>query len=282
MAEAAVSGRSFCRHLQGSQQGASDSGSGKARPRTGDRSWLLRDFLPRPWRIERPQIAGVASRRPGGARRAAACRDQLGRCLGWRSSEAGCRPVVLLGDWLRVLRKVLTGCRTAGRCVLMPGLSSVLKGVPNAKLTERSIEPAGVAPATALRPDCAAVHTGLATEPAQLSCTVFKQHLTSVLLLHMLRETSIGRRHFARDVTSLDAIPHLGSHFAPCRVEPLRARSILSQDSAAPFLQCHWLPSREKSGFPNGAAGRGVCLCKPPCGHPPRPKEKKSWRLLRN
>ena len=89
--------------------------------------------------------------------------------------------------WLRVLRKVVTGCRTAGRCVLMPGLSSVLKSVPNAKFTERSIEPAGVAPATALRPDCAAVHPGLATELTQLSYTVFEQHLTSVLLPLMLQ-----------------------------------------------------------------------------------------------
>ena len=44
----------------------------------------------------------------------------------------------------------------------MPKLSSVLEGVPNAKFAERSVEPAGVAPATALRSDCAAVHTSLA------------------------------------------------------------------------------------------------------------------------
>ena len=32
-------------------------------------------------------------------------------------------------------------------------------------------------------------------------------------------------------------------------------------------LQCRWLPSRGRWGFPNGVAGRGVCLCKPPSGH---------------
>ena len=42
--------------------------------------------------------------------------------------------------WLRALRELLTGCRTAGRCVLMSGLSSVLEGVlPNAKSAERSV-----------------------------------------------------------------------------------------------------------------------------------------------
>ena len=51
----------------------------------------------------------------------------------------------LWGHWLQVLRKVLSGCCTAGRCVLVPRLSSVLKGVPNAKFTERSIAPAEVA-----------------------------------------------------------------------------------------------------------------------------------------
>ena len=39
--EAAVSVRSSCRHLSGSQPGASDSGSDTALPRTGDRSRLL-------------------------------------------------------------------------------------------------------------------------------------------------------------------------------------------------------------------------------------------------
>ena len=90
--------------------------------------------------------------------------------------------------------KVLTGCRTAGRCVLMPRLSSVLEGVPNAKFTEKSVAPAEVAPAAALRPDCATVHTSLALEPAQLSHTVLKQRLTSVLLPHLLREPSINGR----------------------------------------------------------------------------------------
>ena len=43
-----------CRHLQGSQPGASDSSCGKAGPKKGDCLWLLQDFLPKPWRIERP------------------------------------------------------------------------------------------------------------------------------------------------------------------------------------------------------------------------------------
>ena len=82
--------------------------------------------------------------------------------------------------WLRALRKLLP--------VLMPGLSSVLEGVPNAKFAERSVAPAGVAPATTLRSESVSVHTSLAIEPTQLSHTVFKQHLTSVLLPQMLHQ----------------------------------------------------------------------------------------------
>ena len=63
-----------------------------------------------------------------------------------------------------------------------------MEGVPNAKLAEWSIEPAGVALATALRSDCAAVHTGLAIELTQLPHTVFKQRLTQAPLPHMLHE----------------------------------------------------------------------------------------------
>ena len=63
---------------------------------------------------------------------------------------------------------------------------------------------------------------------------------------------------------------------SPCSVEPLHVRSILAQDSAAPFLQCRWLPSGGNSGFLNGVAGRGACLCKPPSRHPPWPKETSS------
>ena len=85
-----------------------------------------------------------------------------------------------LRHWLRALRKLLPGCQTARCCVLLPGLPSVLEGVPNPKFAERSIEPAGVAPATALRPNCATVHTGLAIEPTQLSHTVISQRPPSV------------------------------------------------------------------------------------------------------
>ena len=57
----------------GFQQGGCNNGSGRAKPRTGDRSWLLRDFLPKPWRIERPRTAGLPSPRTGESRGAAAC-----------------------------------------------------------------------------------------------------------------------------------------------------------------------------------------------------------------
>ena len=78
-----------------------DNGSGRAKPRTGDRSRLLRDFLPKPWRIERPRTVRVPTPRPGEARRAAACLGQtdvpigqFGSGLSSRGSPGGtgCQP----------------------------------------------------------------------------------------------------------------------------------------------------------------------------------------------
>ena len=89
------------------------------KPKTGDRSSLLRDSLPTPWRRERPRTAGVPSPSPGGARRAAACQTDV------TDGAVRKRAVVQRfswGYWLRALRKLLTGCRTAGRSVL-PRLS---------------------------------------------------------------------------------------------------------------------------------------------------------------
>ena len=65
----------------------------------------------------------------------------------------------------------------------------------------------------------------------------------------LCKSLRLRHRRSPRDVTSLDAIPHLSIDFAPCSVEPMCARSI---------LQRRWVPSRGKSGFPNGVAGRGV------------------------
>ena len=163
--------RSSCRHLWEFQLGASDSGSGRARPRTGDRS-----FEPM----------------PGKARGAVAYLVQSERHLEYGSSEAGCRPKVLWRYW-RGLRELLTACRTAGRCVLI--LRCVCPGrCPQRKVRGEDVEPAAVAPATTLRSDCATVHPGLAIEPTQLSHSVLKQRLTSVLVPHMLHEPSISKR----------------------------------------------------------------------------------------
>ena len=105
---------------------------------------------------------------------------------------SGCRPKVLLEALASSSEEV--AARLPDHWPLRPDARAVVCPVPNAKFVERSIEPAGVAPATPLRSDCATVHTGLAVEPTQLSHTVFKQHLTSVLLHHMLHETSISKR----------------------------------------------------------------------------------------
>ena len=156
-----------------------------------------RGTLPKPWGIERPHIAGVPTPRPGGARGAAACLDQLGLRLGWAVRKRAVVQWFSWGHWLRVSRKVLTRCRTAGRCVLMPRLSSVLKSVPNAQRPERSIKPAEVAPATPLRPGCATEDTDLAIEPTQLSHTVFKQHLISVFSPRTTSRRPIGVGNWA-------------------------------------------------------------------------------------
>ena len=120
---------------------------------------------------------------PGGARRAAACLLQSERRPGWGSSEPGCRPKVVLevlaanpegvADRLPYHRPL----RPVARVVVCPGrcLQREVRG--EECRTRRSC--------TALRSD-GAVHTILAIEPTHLSHTVFKQHLTSVLLPHML------------------------------------------------------------------------------------------------
>ena len=112
---------------------------------------MARDFLPKPWRIERPRTAGSAI--------AVALRSSVSRLIVSVSQndvpDRAVRKMAVVQKfswrcWLRALRELLTACRTAGRCVLMPGLSSVLEGVPHAKFAERSVAPAAVAPATSL------------------------------------------------------------------------------------------------------------------------------------
>ena len=104
------------------------------------------------------------------------------------SFETFCPGSGVSRDHVPSLRPMSSSVRATSRLGQFgSGLSTVLKRVTNAKLEERSIESAGVAPATPLRSDCAIAHTGLAIEPTQLS----QQHLTSVLLPHMLHETSV-------------------------------------------------------------------------------------------
>ena len=74
-------------------------------------------------------------------------------------------------DWLRALRELLTGGRAAGCCVLVPRLSSILEGIPNAKFTKRSVASAKVA--TAARRDLTVPQT------AQSPHTVWKLHPSS-------------------------------------------------------------------------------------------------------
>ena len=118
---------------------------------------------------------------PREARRAA-CLVQSERRLGQGSSEAGCRPKVLLEVPAGSPEELLTTCRTAGRCVLMPGLSPVLEGSPNTKFSEKSITSAEGASATTPRPDGATSDTSSAVETAQKPHAVWKQRLTSVLM----------------------------------------------------------------------------------------------------
>ena len=73
---------------------------------------------------------------------------------------------VTWGHWLRALKR-LTGGRTARRCSLMSGLSSILKGIAHTKFTEWSIALTEGALVASLRSDSA-------TDDA--SCTVETAH----------------------------------------------------------------------------------------------------------
>ena len=56
----------------------------------------------------------------------------------------------------------------SGRSVLMSGLSSVLKGIANKKVSERSVSSAEGASVTSPRPDGVTGYTGCTVETAQL------------------------------------------------------------------------------------------------------------------
>ena len=105
-----------------------------AEPGTGDRSWLLRDLLPKPWRSEKTTHRGSAmaeARRR--AQRAAARLSQLGPTSRMGAVRSFQR--FSWRHWLRALRGLLPGCQTTGRCV--PDAQAVVcpeKVFPNAKL----------------------------------------------------------------------------------------------------------------------------------------------------
>ena len=76
----------------------------------------------------------------------------------------------LWGHWLRA----------AGHCVVMSGLSSILEGIANTKLSEWSIALANAASVAPLRFDSTTGDTSSAVETAQLPNAVRKQLLSSV------------------------------------------------------------------------------------------------------
>ena len=123
--EVVVSTRSSGRHLSAFQQGAGDNGSGRAEPRTGDHSWLLRDFV----------LKAVAQRETA-HRGSAIAEARRSSVVSFSQSDVpdGAvrkRAVVQRFSWrywLRTLGELLTSGRTAGRCILMAGLSSILEG----------------------------------------------------------------------------------------------------------------------------------------------------------
>ena len=60
---------------------------------------------------------------------------------------------VAWGHRLRALKRLLNGARAVGRCILVSGLSTVLKGIANDEVSEWSITSAEVAAAASSRPD---------------------------------------------------------------------------------------------------------------------------------
>ena len=72
------------------------------------------------------------------------------------------------GHWLRALRRLLIGGRTAGRCILMSGLSSVL-------FTEWGIAVAQAATVASLRSDSATYDAGCTVDTALLPNAIWEQ-----------------------------------------------------------------------------------------------------------
>ena len=101
-------------------------------PRTGDRSWLRRDFLPKPKRHAPWESHRGGSAKLGEWMLVPFCEDSVPSGSVWKRAVV---KWLSWGHWLRALRKLLNGGRTAGRCTLMSGLSSVLKGTPDTKFT---------------------------------------------------------------------------------------------------------------------------------------------------
>ena len=95
------------------------------------------------------------------------------------------------GHWLRALRRLLTGGRTADRYILMSGLSSVLRGIPDTKFTEWGIAVAKAASVASLPSDSATYDAGCAVETAQLPNASWEQQVSSVFLPHV-HDPSVG------------------------------------------------------------------------------------------
>ena len=130
----------------------------------------------------------------GEARRSSAntCLSRLDNVPSWAVWKRGVVDVVTWVHQQRALRRLLNDGRAIGHCTLVSGLSSVLEGIANTKVSEGSVASAEGASATSPRPDGAASYTGCTVEMAQLPNAFWKQLLSPVFLNHVQHEAVVG------------------------------------------------------------------------------------------
>ena len=87
--------------------------------------------------------------------------------------------------------RLLIGGRTAGRCTLMSGLSSVLKRIAHTKFTEWCVALTEAASVASLCSGCVTDDASCTVETAQLPNACWEQFLSSVFLTHVLHETLV-------------------------------------------------------------------------------------------
>ena len=200
------------------------------------------------------------------ARRSSAsnCLSRSARTMS-RIGQFGERAVIETVAWehrLRALRRLRDGERAIGRSVLMSGLSSVLKGIANKEVSERSISSAEGASVTSPRPDGVTGYTGCTVETAQLRNAFREQPLSPVFLNHVQLEAVVGdcdpTLNHRTQKTKLASQPDatISTNLSARNTAPISPLNSVNRNkkSATPLVSVNW--KRDHSRIRVGVAKR--------------------------